>query len=113
MAIDFAGDLEAIVNAGDLPGATGTLTQDGTESAFTDAVITRKRRVAGGGNKDLEQIDMLLASSGIAVEPHRDARVTFTGETTSWLVIESRPIAPGGTVAGWNMTLIDYTAVTP
>jgi hypothetical protein len=86
--------------------ATGTITQDGATTSFTSARIVRRRRSPDGGNKDRLEVDLELAASGIAgVEPRTDAQVALTGDDSAWVVVRADPIAPGGTVVAWAITL--------
>lgn len=89
---------------------TGTLTQDGADTAFTGGRIVRRRRRAAENNKDELEVDLELVASGIAVEPRTDARVVLTGDSTVWGVKSADPIAPGGTEIAWSLTLRTWIA---
>jgi hypothetical protein len=86
--------------------ATGTITQDGATTAFTSARITSRRRRPLRGNLDAQEVELELAASGITgVTPRPDALVTITGDDTLWLALKADPVAPGGTVIAWRLSL--------
>lgn len=95
---------------------TGTLTQGtpAVESAFTGLVVTDRSRLPrpGTGLADNEEITALIADEDISVTPQADARVTFTGESASWHVVQADPIAPGGTTVAWELLLRTETGRT-
>jgi hypothetical protein len=105
VAIDVAADLRAIVASGDFPEATGTLTQGGEDYAFDEAIIVGRSRTQERGNVDREDMRLILVESGVSVQPYADAYLKFTGSDQHWHLLEVTPIAPGGTVAGWRITL--------
>lgn len=95
---------------GSLGEATGTLTQDGTANAFTDGVVVRENRRPRQGQSDIRERTLVLLNDGIGVTPVTDSRVAFTGDSTSWTVLEADPISPGGTSVGWVLELTTNTA---
>jgi hypothetical protein len=88
---------------------TGTLyDQDGEDYAFTDGVVVSENREARShGKTDLRTRTLVLLADGVDAEPRSRWRVTFTGDSATWTVQEAKPIAPGGTVAGWRLDLTD------
>jgi hypothetical protein len=109
--IDFAGDLEDVLDLDDLVAVGGTLTlPSGGDYAFTGARIVREERPPRGGRSgktDLRRRSVLMPASGIPATPVANARVEFTGDTATWAVQEAEPIAPGGTTVAWRLTLVD------
>lgn len=96
--------------------STGTLVQDGTDYPFTDAVITSRRRTPAGGNKDVEEIALLVPASGIptlTASPRQATRLLFTGSAESWQVTQAQPVMRGGTTEGWRLSLRTWTDFTP
>jgi hypothetical protein len=107
VAIDFAGDLADCLEADDLPEVTGTVTRDGEEVEFEGGRILSEAREARRGNTDERRRTLLIPATGIASAPRAKAYVTFTGDDATWVVMDSEPLAPGGTTIAWRLTLVD------
>lgn len=86
---------------------TGSLVQEEVTTAWTLGRIAREGREAGPSNSDTRTRVLEIQAAGLSVEPRANARVLFTGSTDTWAVLESEPIAPGGTVVAWRLSLID------
>lgn len=87
---------------------TGTLVQEGVSYAFTGG------RVAGEGREPRNRTDVrsrlleVMADAFTpAIEPRAKSHVLFTGDTATWAVLEAEPVAPGGTVVAWRLSLVD------
>lgn len=97
--------IELLIEA--LGESTGTLTQEGTDYAFSSAVALGDSREAQPGRTDVKRRTLLVLGDGVGVEPRANSQITFTGDTATWAVQESEPVAPGGTVEAWRLTLVD------
>lgn len=94
--------------AGVLGTVAGEVEYGGSSDPFASGIIADRRRAPDAGQKDLEEIDLVILASEVPTA-RRDSRVTFTtysGET--WLVVEAEPIAPGGEVVAWSLLLRNW-----
>lgn len=100
---------QALERARNLAGeVTGSIVQGGDSTAWTQGrVVTDARAPRAGGRSDQLSRVLEIQADGIAVIPQADARITFTGATTTWIVTAADPVAPGGTVVAWRLSLID------
>lgn len=106
--IDPAADLGAIFASGDFPVASGTVFQDGEEHAFARGLVHDRRRVGGGGDRDVDSAQFYLPAAELAVEFKRESIVTLAGETEeqAWRVVEVTPYTgPNGAVFAWGAAL--------
>jgi hypothetical protein len=86
---------------------TGTL-YDGSEShAFESAAVVDEGREAQPGKTDVRSRTLLVAAAGVDAAPRARWRLTFTGDAATWAVLEAEPVAPGGTVVAWRLSIVD------
>lgn len=105
MAEQFGSVIEDLVDT--FGEVTGTLTRDGVDVAFTRGVITRETRDARAGRTDARRRTVLIEAAGLSSEPRAKSHVVFAGDPATWAVLESEPVAPGGTVIAWRLSLVD------
>lgn len=90
----------------------GALIQAGTSTSFSGAFLTDVEQVPGLSQNDVKTRRLVLPSTGITgVVPLAGSRLVFSNgddTTTSWLVESAEPLAPGGVVASWTLTLTDW-----
>jgi hypothetical protein len=95
-------------------GVAGTLTAPAgspasSSGAFTGARFTQPvDRAPGGGNRDNLTAALRIPTTGFAGVPLRDSRLTITGDSRAWLVVEADPVAPGGTTIGYQLELASW-----
>lgn len=99
-----AGAIEELVDAVGLRPAT--LEQDGQAHEISLAV-TGRRRAPDGGSVDREELFALLPAAGAAVAPKADATVEIGDER--WAVTQAQPVAPGGEVVAWRLSMRSWT----